>query len=359
MSGVDWGRVASWVWRSRSPGAVATRLALIPVAGLYRAGVGARNAAYDVGLRRSRALPLPSVGVGNLAVGGTGKTPVTGYLARELVRRGLRPGIVLRGYGGDEEREHAAAVPEAIVVADPDRRAAAVRAAAAGAEVLVLDDCLQRRDVAADVMVAVVAAETWSGWRLPLPAGAWREGVGALGRADAVLVTCKTAATAEGEALATRLAPRTRGALGIVVRLAPVGFRPLGARELVGPEVVRGRDVVALCAIGEPNLFAAQLECLGARVTLAAFGDHHGYAAADIAAARARAGAAGLVVTTAKDAVKLDQMWPAGDPQCLVMQLDVQPAGSAAALGALLDRVAVAARGTLNRRAAGPPARPS
>ncbi|HAL56654.1 MAG TPA: hypothetical protein DCP63_09300 [Bacteroidetes bacterium] len=321
--------------------------------------VAARNAAYDMGLRRSRALPLPSLGVGNLAVGGTGKTPVTGYLARELVRRGLRPGIVLRGYGGDEEREHAAAVPEAIVVADPDRQAAAVRAAAAGAEVLVLDDCLQRRDVAVDVMVAVVAAETWSGWRLPLPAGAWREGAGALGRADAVLVTCKTAATAEGEALATRLAPRTRGALGITVRLAPAGFHPLGAREPVGPEVVRGRDVVALCAIGEPELFAAQLERLDARVTLAAFGDHHAYAGADVAAARARAGVAGLVVTTAKDAVKLNQMWPAGNPQCLVMELEVRPAGTVAALDALLDRVAAAARATTNPEAAAPPSRPS
>ena len=359
MSGLDWGRVAYWVWRSRSPGAAATRLLLIPAAALYRAGAGARNAAFDTGLRRSRALPLPSLGVGNLAVGGTGKTPVTAYLARQLARRGLRPAVLLRGYGRDEEREHAAAVPEAIVVADPDRHAAAARAAAAGAEVLVLDDCFQRRDVTVDVMLTVVAAETWNGLRLPLPAGPWREGAGALGRADAVVVTCKTATAADGDALAAVLAPRTRGGLGIVVRLAPAGFRSLGAREPLAAEVVSGRDVVALCAIGEPELFATQLERLGARVTLAAFGDHHAYAAADVAAARARAGASGLVVTTAKDAVKLEQMWPVGDPQCLVMELEVRPAGKPAALDALLDRVAAAARGTTNPEAATRPSRPS
>lgn len=359
MSGVDAGRAARWVWRSRSPAARVARAALLPAAMLFRAGAAVRGAAYDAGLVRARRLPRPSVGVGNLAVGGTGKTPLAAYLARALASRGLRPAILLRGYGGDEAAELAAALPEALVVAGPDRHAGARRAAEAGAGALVLDDCLQRRDVAVSVMLAVVAVETWSAVRFPLPAGPWREGVGALGRADAVVVTCKTGEPRQAEALAGRLAPRTRGALGIVFRLALSGLVPLGGGEAVGPKAVKGRDVVALCAIGEPDLFAGQLEALGARVDLMALGDHHAYTSGDVRAACTRAGAGGLVVVTAKDAVKLAEVWPAELPPCLVAQLEARPAAGAAALDGLLDWVAAAARATTNPGAAAPLARPS
>src|SRR5205085_6813275 len=195
-------KTPTWLWRSPSAMAQVSRALLLPFAGLHRLGTTLRNAAYDAGIARSVPLAAPSVGIGNLSVGGTGKTPLTMYLAARLAARGLRPGIVLRGYGGDETAEHRQARAGALVEADPDRHAAAVRAVDRGADVLVLDDCLQRRNVTTDVMLAVVAAESWEEPRWPLPAGPWREGAAALRRADAVVVTRKVATQAEAEAIA-------------------------------------------------------------------------------------------------------------------------------------------------------------
>lgn len=354
---MDAARAARWLWRA--PAAFPLRAVLLPAAGLFRAAVLVRNAAYDRGLLPRRPLPAPAVGVGNLAVGGAGKTPVSAYLAEGLAARGCRPAVVLRGYGGDEAEEHAAR-PGAIVEADPDRVAAAGRAVSGGADCLVLDDCLQRRDVAPDVMIAVVAAETWEGPRWPLPAGPWREGAGALARADLVLVTARTADGAAAAALGARLAARTRGQAWASAALEPAVLRPLegGAAEPVAGRLA-GREVLAVCGIGEPELFQAQLAATGARVRLMAFGDHHPYSAGDVAAIIEGAGAGALVVTTGKDAVKLRRLWPADGPRCLVAELAVRITGGAEVLGAALDRVATAARATRTPAAAAPPARRS
>ncbi|MBI4542635.1 MAG: tetraacyldisaccharide 4'-kinase [Gemmatimonadetes bacterium] len=344
--GLDWGALARWIWRSQSPWASLSRLALLPPAALYRLGVLVRNVAYDAGALTAQPLPLPSVGVGNLVVGGVGKTPFASFLAAELVRRGVKPGILLRGYGADEEREHAAAVSLAVVVVNPDRRAAAERAARSGARALVLDDCLQRRDVVADLMLAMVSAESTAPPRWPLPAGPWREGLGALGRADAVVVSHKTAAAADAAALGARLAPRTRLGAACAVELAVGEFRPIRGGPAMGTAAVAGRSVVAVCGIGAPELFAAQLGRLGARVRLLAFGDHHDYRSSDVQAARSLAGEGGLVVTTAKDAVKLAPLWLDAAPSCWVATLVARMTAGGEMLSRLLDRVATAARST-------------
>jgi tetraacyldisaccharide 4'-kinase len=329
------------------------RAALLAPAALYRLAVGVRNAVYDVGLLRSRPLPVPSLGVGNIAVGGVGKTPVAAYLAGNLARRGARPGILLRGYrGGEEAQEHRARTPEAVVVADPDRRRGAAEAVRAGAEVLVLDDCLQRRDLELDVMLAVVAAETAGDRMWPLPAGPWREGLGALGRCDGVVVTYKTVPADVAAAVARRLAPLTRTGLGVAAGLEIARLVPLEGGAVRAGAWLHGRDVVALCGIGEPGLFRSQLEGLGARVRVAAFGDHHRYVPTDLVAVFAASGPDGLVVTTAKDAVKLRPVWPAAAPPCFVAELDVHVMYGADPLARLLDRLGRAAHPRPNPAAA-------
>ncbi len=348
-----------WVWRARSPLAMLTRAALLPAAGLYRLGSSVRNAAYDAGLLRSSALPVPSVGIGNLSVGGTGKTPLAMFAAQELLERGLRPGIVLRGYGGDEIAEHRAASPSAVVESGADRHAAAAAAVERGAEVLVLDDCLQRRDVVPDVMLALVSAETWTGLRWPLPAGPWREGVGALRRADAVVVTRKLASQQEAERLAAALAGRTRGRAGIVAALEPGDLVPLRGGAPQPVESLRGRDLVAVAGIGEPDMFAAAFERKGARVRLLAFGDHHAYTADEVAWIVKSMPRDGVAITTAKDAVKLAPLWPAGATACLVARLRVTITAGADRLGELLDRAATAARRKNPGTAAAPSVRES
>ncbi len=350
---MDGAALAQAVWRSRSPWARLLRAALLLPAAVYRAGSGARNAAYDWGLRRASALPAPAVGVGNLAVGGVGKTPVAAYLASELARRGARPGILLRGYrGGDEAEEHRARTPGVVVVADPDRRRGAAAAVAAGADVLVLDDCLQRRDVRCDVLLTVVAAETAGERMWPLPAGPWREGLGALGRCDGVVVTYKAAGAEAASATARRLAPRTREGLAIAVGLVIARLVPLEGGTPLASEWLYGRDAVAVCGIGDPAPFRLQLERLGARVRLAAFGDHHAFTPSDLAAVLAMVGPAGVVVTTAKDAVRLRPLWPATAPPCLVAELDVHVTDGEAALARLLDQLGRAAHSRSTPQAA-------
>ena len=350
-------RAARAVWSAHGPWAAMARGALLAPAAVYRGAVALRNGAYDAGLLGSRGLPAPSIGVGNLTVGGTGKSPLARHLAAELGRRGCRVGILLRGYGGDETEEYREALTEAIVVADADRHRGAGEAVRRGADVLVLDDCLQRRDVRPDVTLALVAAEAASAARWPLPAGPWREGLSALRRADAVVVTRKSAPEGTAAALARSLAARTRDGEGLVAELVPAHLVPLAGGDPVPLEGLRGRRVVAVCGIGAPEAFAAQLVAAGAdHVELLAYGDHHAYGARDVAAARAAAGGEGLVVTTGKDAVKLRGLWPAGAPPCWVALLDVRVAEGSDYLARTLDTIA-AARPNLKMAAETPPAR--
>lgn len=336
--------LARWVWRSSSPAAAVSRAVLLPVAGAWRLVTAVRNRAYDSGLLRGGPPPVPSIGVGNLSVGGTGKTPLAAWIAGELKRRGPRVGIVLRGYGGDEVAEHRAANPDAVVEAGADRRAAAARAIVRGAQVLVFDDCLQHRAVTTDVMLALVSADTWTAPRWPLPAGPWREGLGALARADAVVVTRKVASSEAAAGLAGRLAPLTRGRSCIVVSLAPGELRGASAGRSVPLGALSGRDVLVVAGVGEPELVAAQVKGFGAEVRLLDLGDHHVYSAAEAAGIAASVPKGGVAVTTAKDAVKLGPLWPAGEAELLIAGLRVQVEEGAEVLDALLERVATAAR---------------
>jgi len=349
---------ARWVWHSRSPPARLARLLLLPLSAGYRLMVLARNLAYDVGLLRSAPLPRPSIGVGNLAVGGTGKSPLSAWLARELKRRGITAGIVLRGYGADEVAEHKVLNPDAAVEADPDRHAAAARAVSRGAGALVLDDSLQRRSARTDVTLAVVSADTWTAHRWSLPAGPWREGLGALRRADAVVVTRKAASLDAADRLRRSLAERTRGQTGVTVAIEPASIARLADGAPADLAMLAGRSVLAVCGIGEPQLFAEQLRRLGARVELVPFGDHHGYTAQDAASLAVRA-AGRWVIVTLKDAVKLRSLWPADGPPCWALQVGVRIESGAEALEGLLDRVATAARTTNTEVAAASPARES
>jgi tetraacyldisaccharide 4'-kinase len=351
-------RLAPWVWRSEAPLAIASRLVLLPVAALYRLVTAARNIAFDAGMAAAQPLPAPSIGVGNLTVGGSGKTPLTAWIAEELGRRGLTVGILLRGYGGDEAFEHRGANPGAIVETGADRHAAAARAVARGARVLVLDDCLQRRDVKVDAMIAVVSAESWTQPRWPLPAGPWREPPSALGRADLLIVSRKAADREEAARLALLLGPRTRGGACAVAQLQLAALRPAAGGQALPLEIARNRDILAIAGIGDPDLFAAQLQRLGSRVRLVALDDHHAYDEVEAMHLARAVPSGGLAVTTAKDAVKLAPMWPGGDPVLFVATLRVAFDSGRETLDAMLNRVATAAQSTsYPEAAAAPPVR--
>jgi tetraacyldisaccharide 4'-kinase len=334
----DTHRVMRWLWTSRRPDARLARLALLPASGLWRGAMAVRGLAYRRGWLATRDLPLPAVAVGNLTVGGSGKTPIAIWIARHYVRQGLVPGILLRGYGGDETMVHQHDVPEAVVVADPDRLSGAERALANGAQVLVLDDAYQRLDVRRDLNIAVMSAETTRAVRWSLPAGPWREGWHALDRADAVIITRKRATPDAALALLRDLQGRVAG---------PVAIAHLGLRSLEGlvsgrptPSAqLAGKRVVAASGIADPDAFVAQVKATGAAVQVATWKDHHDYRDEDVAWLAHAARRADHVVVTQKDAVKLRDRWPAAVPEPLVAVLELEWEEGGERIAAALDAV--------------------
>ncbi|GLC27195.1 tetraacyldisaccharide 4'-kinase [Roseisolibacter agri] len=318
---MDLARLAERVWYGDDVAAGVARAALAPLSMLFRAGVATRGALYDRGLSATHALPLPAISVGNLTVGGTGKTPVAAWIARTLRERGARPAIVLRGVGDDESRVHALLNPDVPVVVAPDRVAGTEQARALGADVVVLDDAFQHRRAARTVDLVLLAAERGLRHARLLPAGPYREGLDALGRASVVVVTRKSTSRAEADALLAALAARAPGAGHALVHLAPHELRAwedhAGTAERGGAADVTalaGARVLAVSGIGDPRAFESQLRAAGAEVVTAAFADHHAYTAADVDTLVARARAVDRVVCTLKDAVKLGPLWPRGAP---------------------------------------------
>ncbi len=339
----DTHRLIRWLWTSRRVGARLARVALLPASGLWRAGMGLREWSFRRGWRAAHDLPRPSVAVGNLTVGGSGKTPIATWIARHYAAQGLRPGILLRGYGADEVLVHRHDVPEAVVVANPDRVAGAAEAAAAGADLLVLDDAFQRLDVRRDLNVLVVSAETTLAVRWLLPAGPWREGWGAMERADFIVVTRKRATVEAAEALAREIALRVS---------VPIARVHLGLHHLEGMlsgvsqpvESLRGERVVAATAIADPDAFVAQVKGTGAQVQVATWKDHYEFRDEDVAWIARAARKADHVVLTAKDAVKLRDRWPASAPEPLVAILNVRFETGGDAFIAALDALVSSAK---------------
>jgi len=284
-------------------------LPLWPLGWLYRLAVALRRGLYSSGLLRRHRAPVPVVVVGNLTVGGTGKTPIAAWLARQIAARGHRVGVCLRGYGGrhtgsprvvttaddpglvgDEALLHARA-GASVVVIGADRVAASRLAAEQGAEVVVCDDGLQHLRLARDYEIVVVDRARGLGNRRLLPAGPLREPASRLERADAVVLTSK------GVPGATALEPH--GPFVAEARLelgAAVNLRSQERREL---ESFRGRTVHAVAAVGHPEAFFAGLRAAGLEVVAHPLPDH---AAIDPATLRLPPGA--TVLMTAKDAVK-------------------------------------------------------
>ena len=273
-----------------------------------------------------RRLSRPVISVGNLSVGGTGKTPLVAAIATWLVAIGERPAILSRGYArtvtsrdatvvsdgtrirtdvahaGDEPLMLARAVPGAAVVVCAERHAAGVVAEETlGATIHLLDDGFQHLPLARDLDIVVTAAGTLATDAV-LPRGRLREPVAALSRADLLVVVGATDDEAEAEA-------RTYG-----VARGVGATRRLGAPLAVQGEMpTRERPLVVMAGIGQPAQFVHALTADGWQVLdTCAYRDHHWYTPADLSAVARRVAAAGAwgVATTDKDAVRLEPLGP-------------------------------------------------
>lgn len=291
-------------------------LVFLPLTLVFWLVTALRRALYRLRILPTWGAPVPVVVVGNISVGGTGKTPLVLAILDLLQARGWTPGVVARGYGRVPPREQDptgvvrvfpdVATPEHFgdepvliarrsrvpVYISPDRVAAAkaLLEAHPDVDVLVSDDGLQHAALGRDVELAVVDAERRFGNRLLLPSGPLRERVSRLESVDAVVVNGGHADDIPG--------PRV-----FAMRLAGEEFVALAGGQRASPEefalMARGQSAVAIAGIGHPQRFFDHLAALGLAARGIAFADHYGYQPQDL-----KLRGADLVVMTEKDAVK-------------------------------------------------------
>ncbi|RIK82758.1 MAG: tetraacyldisaccharide 4'-kinase [Planctomycetota bacterium] len=291
------------------------RLALRAASTAYRCAVSIRNRRYDLARCEIHRPPVPVVSVGNLTVGGTGKTPMVEWLSRRLREQGARVAILSRGYGAeqgglnDEALELELALADVPHLQNPDRAASAeIAVEELASQILVLDDAFQHRRLARDLDIVLLDASEPFGFGYLLPRGLLREPLAALARADVVVLS-----RADMIDAAARQAIRRR-----VESLAPrslwceVVHRPAGLTDSQGGAYplseLQDKRVAAFCGIGNPAGFRHTLSALGCRlVGWREFPDHHDYDRHDVErlAHDLRQSGAELAVCTRKDLVKL------------------------------------------------------
>lgn len=299
----------------RSIMAGALRIAASCAEPIYAAIMRARNGLYDAKILPIHALGRPTISVGNITTGGTGKTPVVRWLAANLKEQ--RPCILLRGYksttAGLSDEQALLAAGDAPVIADGDRRHGAIRALQQHPEttVFILDDGMQHRRAARDFEIVLINAREPFGGERVFPRGMLREPLVGLARADAVVVTHADEAD-EAEIANISGVIRKHNERAAIFRADHViqELRSAGG-ESMPLHSLAAKRYFAFCGLGSPESFFWRLETAGgACVGTRAFGDHFDYRERDVAEITGEALSAGaeMLVVTDKDWVKLSKI---------------------------------------------------
>ena len=291
-----------------------TRMLLSPLSWAFGAGVRVRNTLFDRGVFRSRAAEIPVVSVGNLSVGGTGKTPLAAYLATRLKALGASPALVMRGVGGDESRAYAVLAPGVPVVVDADRVRGVRAAKDRGADVAVLDDAFQHRRIRRDVDVVVLSADRRHVRPKLLPAGPQREPLRSLRRASLAVIVRKAADRESVTRVRDIVAPLFPNLAIAEVSLAPAGLVNWRSGEERALDAMREQRVLAIAGIGDPDAFFKQLTPCVRELKQVPYRDHYAFSGEDAQYVADCAAGFDTVVCTLKDAVKLGPIWPRQAP---------------------------------------------
>jgi tetraacyldisaccharide 4'-kinase len=296
------------------------RKALSGLSALYRVGMESRNLLYSRGLINQVSLPVSVISVGNITVGGTGKTPLVEYIARHFTDAHKKVVILSRGYGsqnGAEGRNDEAAVLDENLPGVPhvqarNRVLAGLRAIREfSPDCIVLDDGFQYRRLKRNLDIVVVDATNPFGYGHLLPRGLLREPVDSLKRAGAVVISKVDEAPADAlNAAEKKISGCVSRDCIFRARHKPCGVFVLDGREKhdVEPASLKGKRVIAFCGIGSPESFRRSVEALGCEIVkFQSYPDHYNYSQESLADLRKRAEDSGseILITTQKDAVKL------------------------------------------------------
>ena len=303
---------------------------------VYSAGVAFRLFLYSRGILKKTKLRCPVISIGNITVGGTGKTPMTIFLAREIMERGKRAVILTRGYGGrargigvvsdgtktlmkpDEAGDEPVLMANRLkgvpVIVGKDRVKAGLFAIEKfNPDVILLDDGFQHIRLERDLNIMLMDSSKGLGNGFLLPRGILREGASAMGRADFAML--------KGVGSANML-PKGMPTVASVYR--PISFSPLHGNGEIELKSLKNKRAVAVCAIASPESFLATLEGLGVKIVKKILRpDHHPYSYADALEIKSALSGADVVVTTEKDAVKFAMFLDASMP-IYALKIDVE-----------------------------------
>jgi len=342
--------------------------ALAPFGWAYSALMRARAFMYGRGLLRRRRLRCKVLSVGNLAAGGTGKTPMVVYLCRRLTGMGLRVAVLTRGYKGSREGETLVVsdgkgavidhlecgdepallsylLPEVPVVMGADRYRAGILALERfSPDAVVLDDGFQHMALMRDLDILLADALHPFGNGRVMPAGYLREPSGAAARSDIVVLTRSDRAAGAELGVSIDAVSRASGGRPVLTAVhEPASLRKVWGKGKIDEDGLAGRGVFGFSGIAEPASFALILKRLGAKIVgLKHFPDHHEYTRGDVVSLSKMASSAGaeLLVTTEKDAVKL-KILPESDIEAFAVGVElVVTRGEELLDGLLRERIA-------------------
>lgn len=280
---------------------------------VYAVAVKFVDLSYKSSLRKKVKVGIPVVSVGNLTVGGTGKTPFTMYLAKMLAGKGYEVAVITRGYGSDEHLMLKEELPSAHVLVEQNRSKAAVEAERQGRNVIILDDGFQHRKLTRDLNILLVDAGEAFGNEKVLPRGLLREPVSAIKRADMVVITkCDKQSAAGLEVLRDKIKKKAGDIPMVYARHHLLKISDLNGHYRPA-EDISGSKVVLLSAIADPWYFEFMVKHQGA-IVLAheKHTDHHRYSARGVKRLSEKGLDAGaeFILTTRKDLVKLRGIIP-------------------------------------------------
>ncbi|MEM8669749.1 MAG: tetraacyldisaccharide 4'-kinase [Planctomycetota bacterium] len=357
---MDWDYRPILSGERKDPIAFALRGALRVASWPYRAGVNVRNRKFDRGLD-VHDCGVPVISVGNLTTGGTGKTPIVCYLAKQLRQRGIRVALVSRGYGrgeadaNDEAMELHDRLPDVPHIQDPDRvEAARIAVEELEAEIVLMDDGMQHRRLRRALNIVVIDATCPFGFGYLLPRGLLREPLSGLKRADLCIVSRANSVSDDALRSIENQIHAIADSLPIIrSEHQPAGLITYGGSRSEPPpmeriESLKGKKVAAVSAIGNPQAFEQTVERVGMQIVDARhFPDHDPYEPETVRELMQWAGQlesdAELIVCTHKDLVKLrtDRL---GRVPLKALQIELQVTDGIEILAAVIEQTVSAVK---------------
>jgi len=345
------GRWIRRVWERRGVLGRLLWFSFLPISCLYWLGVQTRNGLYSVGWKTSQTLNQFVVSIGNLTVGGTGKTPTVVWVAQELQKRGLKIAVLSRGYNrkgnrplvltanfpgdvddfGDEPAMMVRLFGLTVAVSNPRYKGALEAIKNSAVDVFILDDGFQHRQLARDLDLLLLGSDSTGG---VLPSGPFREPRKAIGRADFLLIT---GAEDKWQRVISKAEPRLVFQ-GTLKPLVLIGFESRRWKEYP-LSLLAGRKIVAVTAIANPEPFYRIIhDWEGEIIDVLEFADHHRYSSQDWQRINRAGRNADLIITTEKDILKLIR-FPFGRERLLALRVTMAVENGDTLIQAIVDRI--------------------